>query len=172
MLVAGGQLPMRVNIKGCDQVAPPRRGERISPGGTFESSPLRSGGKKALEIAPSRRDDRTLSPWLAYGLPSASSQSIVPCGTGRFCKNATHHFVVGYFQMSLRDEVLSECYLALCRRVWAHMPCSLPLNRGSILSRACSRSHGDCGSGLCEPIAEVFRSSGRLSFSGIRRRLS
>jgi hypothetical protein len=60
-----------------------------------------------------RRDDRTLSPWLAYGRASASSQSIVPCGTGRFCKNATHHFVVGYYQMSLRDEVLSECYLAL-----------------------------------------------------------
>jgi hypothetical protein len=30
-------------------------------------------------------------------------QSIVPYGTGRFCKNATHHFVVGYFQMSLWD---------------------------------------------------------------------
>ncbi len=44
--VAGGQLPMRVNIKGCNQVAPPRRGERISPAGTFESSPLRSGGKR------------------------------------------------------------------------------------------------------------------------------
>src|SRR6185312_2251660 len=38
------QPPMRVNIKGCDQVAPPRRGERISPGGTFDSSPPRSGG--------------------------------------------------------------------------------------------------------------------------------
>jgi hypothetical protein len=39
------QLRMRVNIKGCDQVAPLRRGERISPAGTFDSSPLRSGGK-------------------------------------------------------------------------------------------------------------------------------
>ncbi len=39
---------------------------------------------KALKIAPSRKDERTLSQWLAYGLASASSQSIVPCGTGRF----------------------------------------------------------------------------------------
>ena len=35
-----------------------------------------------------------------------------PSRTGRFRKNATHHFVVGYFQMSLGDEVLFERYLA------------------------------------------------------------
>jgi|ERR1700745_3118079 hypothetical protein len=71
--------------------------------------------EKALKIAPFGRDDRTLCPWLAYGLASASSQSIVPCacGTGRFWKKAAHHFVVGYFQMSLRDEVFPERYLAL-----------------------------------------------------------
>jgi hypothetical protein len=28
-------------------------------------------------------------------------------------KKAAHHFLVGYFQMSLRDEVFSERYLAL-----------------------------------------------------------
>jgi hypothetical protein len=46
------QSPMRVNIKGYHQVVPPRRNERISPGGTFDSSPLRSGGKEALKLAP------------------------------------------------------------------------------------------------------------------------
>jgi hypothetical protein len=52
-----------------------------------------------LNIAPSR----TIEPpvlGFAYGLASPSSQSIVPSGTGRFLKkNATHHFVVGYYQM-------------------------------------------------------------------------
>ena len=36
-----------------------------------------------------------------------------PLRDGSLLKNASHHFVVGYYQKSLRDEVLSECYLAL-----------------------------------------------------------
>jgi hypothetical protein len=33
---------------------------------------------------------------------------------GTIFNAGSHHFVVGYYQMSRRDEVLSECYLALC----------------------------------------------------------
>ncbi|MEY2605878.1 MAG: hypothetical protein QOH31_3694 [Verrucomicrobiota bacterium] len=69
--------------------------------------------EKALKIAPSRKG-RSNPQSLARIRPRERKQPIDrPCGTGRFWKNATHHFVVGYYQMSLRDEVLSECYLAL-----------------------------------------------------------
>jgi hypothetical protein len=57
------QLPMRVNIKGRDQVSPPRRGERISPAGTFDSSPLRSGGKgvKDSSVPAGRSNTQSLA---------------------------------------------------------------------------------------------------------------
>src|ERR1700730_1016155 len=56
-------------------------------------------GKSVKDSSVPKRDDRTLSPWLAYGLASASGRSIIPGGTGRFWKNTIQHFVVGHYQM-------------------------------------------------------------------------
>jgi hypothetical protein len=61
------------------------------------------------------RSARGTIDWLlALGRPYASQ------GLTAF----SHHFVVGYYQMSLRDQVLSECYLAY---VDAHVPLPDPL---------------------------------------------
>jgi hypothetical protein len=79
---------MRVNIKGCDQVAPPRRGERISPAGTFDSSPLRSGGKGVKDnsvpegtIEPSLRGSHTASRAQAANRSSLSGR-VIPRPSG------------------------------------------------------------------------------------------
>jgi hypothetical protein len=106
---------MRVNLKGRDQVALARRGERISPAGTFESSPLQSGGKgvkdSSVPEAEGTIESSVVGSHTASRTQAANRSSLA--GRVAFEKNATHHFVVGYFQMSLRDEVLPECFLAL-----------------------------------------------------------
>jgi hypothetical protein len=88
------QPAVRVNIKvsRLDYLRNLGRSGRTAPPGR-ESVPQRhlivpntKWWEKALKTAPSRKDDRSLSLWLAYGLAWASSQSIVPGagGTGRF----------------------------------------------------------------------------------------
>jgi hypothetical protein len=95
------RLPMRVNIKGCDQAAPPRPGERIGPGGTFESSPLRSGGSRFFKSDPSRK--RTIDRLLALARRHVSQGPRVRSSLrdGAIFNAFSHHFVVGYFQTSL-----------------------------------------------------------------------
>jgi hypothetical protein len=109
------QSPMRVNIKGYHQVVPPRRNERISPGGTFDSSPLRSGGKEALKLAPPYKG-RSKPQSLARIRPRERKQQIDrPLRDGSLLKKRDPPLRSGPLSNgSLRDEVLSECYLALC----------------------------------------------------------
>jgi hypothetical protein len=73
------------------------------------------------------RSARGTIDWLlALGRPYASQGLTVrSCRRDGAIFNAfSHHFVVGYYQMSLRDQVLSECYLAY---VDAHVPLPDPL---------------------------------------------
>jgi hypothetical protein len=76
------------------------------PTGTFDSSPVRSAGKwYRRHVRPaSARDDRNARGPVSHPMSGArTSHSIVHSGTHRFLENATQHFVLGYFPMSLRD---------------------------------------------------------------------
>jgi hypothetical protein len=69
----------------------------------FKSDPSRKRKGRSIELFA------LASPYASQGLRDRSSlqdETIFNAGS--------HHFVVGYYQMSRRDEVLSECYLALC----------------------------------------------------------
>jgi hypothetical protein len=79
------QPPMRVNIKGCDQAARPRPGERINPAGTFDSNPPRSGGLRFFQRRPVPQAQGTIDCLLALARPYASQG----LGDRRFRDGAT-----------------------------------------------------------------------------------
>jgi hypothetical protein len=83
--VAVRQPPMGVNIEGCDQVAPRRRGERISPAGHLIVAHYEVVGNGVKDSSvPEGRSNPQSS---ARTRPrERKQQSIVPCGTGRFEK--------------------------------------------------------------------------------------
>jgi hypothetical protein len=74
------------------------------PTGTFDSSPVRSAGKWYRRHVRPGRDDRNARGPVSHPMSRARiSHSIVHSGTHRFLENATQHFVLGYFPMSLRS---------------------------------------------------------------------
>src|ERR1700737_5217697 len=81
---SGPATALRFNIKGYDQVAPPRGARESVPQGHLIVAHYEVVGKGVKDSSVPEGTIEPLSPWLAYGLASASSQSIVPCGTGRF----------------------------------------------------------------------------------------
>src|ERR1700737_4962739 len=80
---SGPATALRFNIKGYDQVAPPRGARESVPQGHLIVAHYEVVGK-GVKDSSSRRDARTLSPRLAYRRASVSRQAIVPCGPGRF----------------------------------------------------------------------------------------
>src|SRR5258708_1486202 len=70
----------------------------LRPVGTFESSPLRSGGSRFFKTTRPARDDRLL---LALARPCASRGLRVRSSLrdGAIFNAVSHHFVVGYYQM-------------------------------------------------------------------------
>jgi hypothetical protein len=106
---------MRGNIKGCDRVTPTCRGEKISPGGHLIVAHYEVVGRvfsKATRPASARDDRLAACARDTVCKPRTEVRSSLQDGT--IFNAGSHHFVVGYYQMSRRDEVLSECYLALC----------------------------------------------------------
>jgi hypothetical protein len=86
------------------------------PTGTFDSSPVRSAGKWYRRHVRPGRDDRNARGPVSHPMSRARiSHSIVHSGTHRFLENATQHFVLGYFPMSLRDLSL------LTRSLWLRL---------------------------------------------------
>jgi hypothetical protein len=66
-----------------NRIGSKQSGKKISPGGTFDSSAVRSAGKLCKKICPSRADDRTPGSWSTYSFASTSNyRSSLP---GRTC---------------------------------------------------------------------------------------
>jgi len=99
--------PMRIRVKGCDPVAPVGARESVPQGHLIVAHYEVVG--KALEMTPSRRDDRTLSPWPSYG-QAADRSSLA--GRVAFEKHNPPLRSWATIKWSLRDEILSECYSA------------------------------------------------------------
>jgi hypothetical protein len=102
-------------------------GKKISPGGTFDSSPVRSAGKLCKKICPSRGDDRTPGSWSVYSFASTSNhRSSLRDGRVFFTISRSGSCrIPGYYQMSLRDingpsESASEVLRALGLNDRAH----------------------------------------------------
>jgi hypothetical protein len=83
--------------------------EKISPGGTFDSSPVRSAGLTVLIGDPSRTGRSIAACARGVACDQKPGVSIVPGRTDTsFCINL-QHFVLGfYYQMSLRDQSSSH----------------------------------------------------------------
>jgi hypothetical protein len=97
-----------------------------SPGGTYDSSPVRSAGKLCKEICPSRRDDRTPGSWSAYCF--ANTRNHRSSHPGRTC--LLYHFP------ALRTGLLSNVPSSFAIRAMATRPglVSQRLFRSKLLS--------------------------------------
>jgi hypothetical protein len=96
------QPPMRVNLrKRSGHTAPP--GPRTSPGGTFESSPVRSAGSRFFKINASRSGRSMTFCAPEIGREPSAEHFDRPCRDGPIFRTISRHFVPGYYQMSLRD---------------------------------------------------------------------
>jgi hypothetical protein len=102
------QLPMRVNLRGSICT------ERSRPGGTNESSPVRSAGVAFEKNDPSRTGRSTVAyaSEAAYERARSQNTSVVPAasGTGCLLKPLTQHFVLGYFHRVPPGRVFGACF--------------------------------------------------------------
>jgi hypothetical protein len=102
IFVAVRRRPIRVNIKGCDQVAPPAGARKSVPQGNLMVAHYEVVGRVFQKRpVPQGTIDWLLTLARPYASPGLRVRSSLR--DGAIFNAFSHHFVVGYYQRSLRD---------------------------------------------------------------------